>query len=118
MEISNDKSNLKKEEETDTYKRSTNPNDAEIEKEQNGNNANQNENILESEKNINIYIDIDIKFNIKESEGNILFRDEAKAKNFANEADINGNNSYFVETHITNKSSDTIEQEVTNYTEI
>ena len=116
MDISNDKSDSKKEEETDDYIRSTNPNDGEIEEELNGNNANRNENNFESGKNINI----------RESEDNILFSDEIeeKAKYFAtNDNDINENVFYrsnydYDETSIINKLLDPIEQEVTNYTNI
>ena len=114
MDISNDKSDSKKEEETDDYIRSTNPNDGEIEEEQNGNNANQNENIFESEKNVKI----------RESEDNILFNEEIeeKAKYFANnDNDINENDffrSNCEDTCITNQILDATEQEVTNYTNI
>ncbi len=114
MDISNDKSDSKKEEETDDYIRSTNPNDGEIEEEQNGNNVNQNENILESEKNVKI----------RDSEDNILFNKEIeeKAKYFANnDNDLNENDFFranFEDTYTTNQILDATEQEVTNYTNI
>ena len=111
MDISSDKANLKTKDETG---RLTTLNSLEIEEEQNGNNANRNENNFESGKNINI----------RESEDNILFSDEEKAKYFAtNDNDINENVFYrsnydYDETSIINKLLDPIEQEVTNYTNI